>query len=174
MTNFRKLSKSSNVVVELVSLEEARECVRDGYKVFSFNISFGNGVFYPKTKLLVREPKGSREGKTIYGVASKVLKSQREKIADIKLSDFPFYQQNKVQQNKVQQNIVQETPVYHAGLEEFISLMEELKTAGIQEETQQTVYKIALEHDVLKSLYSLAKHLSYNDWLTLAQKLESV
>ena len=169
MTNFRKLSKSSNVVVELVSLEEARECVRDGYKVFSFNISFGNGVFYPKTKLLVREPKGSREGKTIYGVASKLPKSQREKIADIKLSDFPFYQQN-----KVQQNTVQETPVYHAGLEEFISLMEELKTAGIQEETQQTVYKIALEHDVLKSLYSLAKHLSYNDWLTLAQKLESV
>lgn len=179
MTNYRTLSKRSNIVIELVSIEDARECVKDNYAVYSLNYSISNNRFCPTITLLKREPKGSKEGKTIYGVASKLPKSAREKIKPISISDFPCYKQSTIV-----------TPIVntiHSGLEEFISLMEELsKEQNVSVEQNNSVEQnvpvkqpketvksptIKLDHEVLKSLYSLAKHLTYNDWLTLTQSL---
>lgn len=188
-TNFRTLSKRSNIVVELVSLEEARECVRDNYAVYSISYSISNNKCCPTITLLKREPKGSQEGKTIYGVASKLPKSAREKIKPISISDFPFYQQQVVSEYNLVSEYnstagVHKTTV-HSGLEEFLSLMEELSIAndsqsGVKCSQQKpdtmvnpnpTTATIKLDHEVLKSLYSLAKHLTYNDWLMLTQSL---
>lgn len=178
---YRYLDKSKKTVVKLVSLEEARQ-IMGIVSVYSISASFfPNGAFYPKVTELTERPKGSATGKTIYAIW--VYPLDKNNVEYLSVKDFPYF---KSLQNKPVVKDITETCTYHrtpvhSGLEEFLSLMEEL--SKVPNESAAEVSKeqskpdttknptIKLDHEVLKSLYSLAKHLTYNDWLTLTQSL---
>lgn len=174
---YRYLDKSKKTVVKLVSLEEARQ-IMGIVSVYSISASFfPNGAFYPKVTELTERPKGSATGKTIYAIW--VYPLDKNNVEYLSVKDFPYFKS--LQNRSVVKDATEEYTPVHAGLEEFLSLMEELSKVPNEsaaevskEQSQPDTTKnptIKLDHEVLKSLYSLAKHLTYNDWLTLTQSL---